>query len=107
MIQIRIYLDEKTQLFKNLKKRGFLDEYKNTLFIWLKLKPCIGELISIGASCVDDEKFKTFLNNRNKNIVLRITDLCQRHMRLKSDRDGIDCISLKCIEDDTANWLNN
>lgn len=32
MIQIRIHLEEKTKLFKNLKKRGFIDcDYNNTL----------------------------------------------------------------------------
>lgn len=106
MIQVRIHLDEKTTLFKNLKKRGFIDcDYKNTLFIWLNLKPCIGELISIDPYCVDDNKFKTFLFNRNKSIVLRIIDLCQNHMLLNGDEKGIDCIHLKCAEDISANWL--
>lgn len=106
MIQVRIHLDEKTTLFKNLKKRGFINcDYKNTLFIWLKLKPCIGELISIDAYCVDDAEFKTFLCNRHKNIVLRITDLCQNYMMLKSDKEGINCVHLKCVEDVSVNWL--
>ena len=106
MIQIRIHLEEKTKLFKNLKKRGFIDcDYNNTLFIWLNLKPCIGELISIDAYCVNNEKFKTFLHNRNKPIVLRITDLCQKYMMLKGDKEGINCVYLKCEEDNFINWL--
>ena len=106
MIQVRIHLDEKTTLFKNLKKRGFINcEYQNTLFIWLKLKPCIGELISIDAHCVDDAEFQTFLRNRNKDIVLRITDLCQSHMKLITDKEGINSIHLKCVEDASVNWL--
>ena len=107
MIHVRIHLDEKTPLFKNLKKRGFIDCDDNTLFIWLKSKPCIGELISINAYSVHNEEFQRFLINRNKNIVLRITDLCQNFMHFKSDRDGdsIERLSLKCIEDPSVNWL--
>ena len=106
MIQVRIYLDQKTTLFKNLKKRGFIDcDYKNTLFIWLDLKPCIGELISIDSYCVDDKNFKTFLRNRNKDIVLRIIDLCQNYMMSKAEKEGINVIHIKCVEDASVNWL--
>jgi len=96
MIQTYIYLDKTSSLYKNLKKRGIIDAFGESLFIWLKYKPSIGELISIDACTIDGEcKLKTFLTNRHKSIILRITDLCQERM-YNSD---IDVLRLKCYED--------
>jgi len=104
MIQTHIILDKKTPLFKNLKKRGFTKGYSDTIFIWLTNKPNIGELIEITARSTRDEDFGLFLENRNKSIVLRITDLAQSHTHLKSDKNGIDLLYLKCYED-SVDWL--
>jgi hypothetical protein len=104
MIQTHIILDQNTSLFKNLKKRGFIREYNNAIFIWLKNKPSIGEIIEISSRSTNDEKFYTFLENRNKNIILRITDLAQSYTHLKTDKEGIDTLVLKCYED-SVDWL--
>ena len=105
MIQVIIHLEKTTSLFKNLKRRGFLEDYSETVFVWMKQKPAIGELTTIDSYCVHDKAFETYLQNRNKPIVLRITDLSYHHMRLKTNNNGIDVIHLKCYEDSTVSWL--
>lgn len=104
MIQVKIHLDKKSTLFKNFKKRGFIDKSDDSVFIWLGMKPCIGELIAISSYCVDDKNFQRYLQNKNDNVYLRIMDLCQRHMMLKSEKEGINVISIKCIEEIPSNW---
>ena len=105
MIQVIIHLEKTTSLFKNLKRRGFLEDFNEAVFVWMKQKPAIGELTTIDSYCVNDEEFKTYLQNRNKPIMLRITDLSYHHMILRTDKNGIDIIDLKCYEDSTVNWI--
>jgi len=104
MIQAYIHLEKTSSLYKNLKKRKFLDKHSGTLFIWLKYKPCIGELLSIERGTISDNidiAFKSFLCNKSKPIMLRIIDLHQSRMY----NADIDVINLKCYEDKSVNWL--
>lgn len=105
MFQVKIHLEKTSSLFKNLKKRGFLEDFDDTLFIWIKYKPAIGELIQITGSGHYSYEFRNYLNNRNKPIVLRITDLLYIHHNLnRNDNDGVNVLYLKCYEDSTINW---
>jgi hypothetical protein len=105
MIQTHILLDPRSNLFKNLNKRGFITDDRKSIFIWLLSKPNIGELIEITSYSIKEKKFSTFLNNRNASIVVRILDLQQTHSHLKTDKIGIDLLVLKCVEDVSLNWL--
>jgi hypothetical protein len=103
MIQTHLILDKKTTLFKNLKKRGFLD-FQDSIFILLNNKPSIGELIEINSYSTSNEEFKKFLSYRNKSIILRITDLSQTHFNLARDKMWLDILKLKCYEE-SADWI--
>jgi hypothetical protein len=97
-------LDEKSSLFKNLKKREVLN-YHNRLFVNLKHKPNIGEVISLHDRSVCKEKnpnLYQYLNNRKIFLCLRITDLCQSTYIL--NEKGFSILQLKCTQENHKNW---
>ena len=104
MIQTYIHLPKSSYLFKTLKKKKLLENYRESLFNWLNYKPNIGELIEIGSHNVKDDKLREYLHYRNKPIVVRIIDLKQYYTPLKSELGGITVLRLKVYEDDSVNW---
>lgn len=123
LIQVRIHLDESTSLFKTLKKKKLFDKDTTILFIWLKYKPNIGELVEINYSSIEvstyqhpHDELRKFLYRRRKPITLRIDDLIQSYSpgklydeeydgkeKVKTNETGISCIHLKAHEE-TENW---
>jgi hypothetical protein len=104
MIHTYIQLDEKSSLFKNLKKRGVLD-CSDRLFIKLEHKPCIGEVICLHQWSVNKEQnlnLYEYLNNRKTPLYFKIMDLC--HTPYFLGKSLFNTLSLKCAQGDYKNW---
>jgi hypothetical protein len=101
MIQTYIHLPKTSYLYKTLRKKGIIEPRKTSdaLFIWLKHKPNIGELIEVNfVSAGKNEKLSEYLSNRNKPIIVRITDLKQSFTPMENN-DGMNILELKVYED--------
>lgn len=98
MILTYIHLNKSTYLFRTLKKRGFLEHWNDALYIELVHKPNIGELLDIGTqSNHRAKKFRQYLLNRNKAIILRIDDLMSSSIITTDYKSTV--INLKAHED--------
>ena len=96
MIQTYIHLPKNSYLFKTLMKKEIINNSSNgALFIWLKNKPNIGELIEINfVTAGKNEKLSQYLCNINKSIIVRITDLKQSFTPMR-ENDGMNILNLK------------
>jgi hypothetical protein len=104
MIQVRIYLDKSSKLFKDLNKKKLLERGGKCLFVQMKHKPNVGELIYLDSCSVGkhEDELINFFNNRRSRVIIRVDDLMIKTFNLKSE--SFTCIAIKCHEENNINW---